>query len=137
MIILDTTVVSAMMNDPPEPKVTAWLDTQDRSLIWTTSVTVLEIESGLHFLSVGERRSGFSQVFERILNSINHRIAAFDEEAARQSALLMASRRKIGRPVEMRDTMIAGIVLAHRAELATRNPAHYADIDANVVNPWI
>jgi len=37
---------------------------------------------------------------------------------------------------ELRDTMIAGIVLANRASLATRNVAHFADISATVVNPW-
>jgi len=33
----------------------------------------------------------------------------------------MASRQKKGRPGDLRDTMIAGIVLAHRAPLATLN----------------
>jgi predicted nucleic acid-binding protein len=32
--------------------------------------------------------------------------------------------------------MIAGIVLSHRASLATRNVAYFADISATVVNPW-
>jgi hypothetical protein len=32
--------------------------------------------------------------------------------------------------------MIAGIVLASRATLATRNVKHFDDIAASVVNPW-
>jgi predicted nucleic acid-binding protein len=32
--------------------------------------------------------------------------------------------------------MIAGIVLTHRARLATRNTSHFDDIGATVVNPW-
>jgi predicted nucleic acid-binding protein len=32
--------------------------------------------------------------------------------------------------------MIAGIVLAQRATLATRNTAHFADLAVSVVNPW-
>jgi predicted nucleic acid-binding protein len=48
----------------------------------------------------------------------------------------MASRQKKGRPVELRDTMIAGIVLAHNATIATRNTKHFDDISASVVNPW-
>jgi len=32
--------------------------------------------------------------------------------------------------------MIAGIVLAHHASLATRNVAHFSNISAAVVNPW-
>jgi predicted nucleic acid-binding protein len=32
--------------------------------------------------------------------------------------------------------MIAGIVLATHAQLATRNVKHFVDIAASVVNPW-
>jgi predicted nucleic acid-binding protein len=46
-------------------------------------------------------------------------------------------RRKKGMIIELRDTMIAGIVLAHRATLATRNVTHFADVTSSVVNPWI
>ena len=40
---------------------------------------------------------------------------AIDDDAARQAADLMALRQRKGRPVELRDTMIAGIVLAANA----------------------
>jgi predicted nucleic acid-binding protein len=33
--------------------------------------------------------------------------------------------------------MIAGIVLAQRATLATRNTAHFEDIAVSVINPWM
>jgi predicted nucleic acid-binding protein len=47
----------------------------------------------------------------------------------------MAARHKRGQPGDLRDTMIAGIVLARHATLATRNTSHFDDISA-VVNPW-
>jgi predicted nucleic acid-binding protein len=137
MIILDTNVVSALMNDPPETVVVAWLDQQARGSIWTTSVTVFEIETGLGTMAAGKRQAALSQLFERILNSIDHRIAVFDEEAGRLAANLIAHRQKKGRVGELRDTMIAGIVLARHASLATRNVTHFADISATVVNPWV
>ncbi len=136
MIVLDTNVISALMNDPPESEVVAWLNRQADSSIWTTSVTILEIESGLQMMPIGKRQAGLSSVFERILDGLYHRIAIFDEPSARAAANLMATRRKKGRVVEMRHTMIAGIVLAHRAALATRNVAHFDDIGAPVINPW-
>ncbi len=49
---------------------------------------------------------------------------------------MMATRHQKGRPGELRDTMIAGIVLARRATLATRNTSHFEDLDVRVVNPW-
>jgi predicted nucleic acid-binding protein len=49
---------------------------------------------------------------------------------------LMAQRKRKGRPVEVRDTILAGIVLANRATLATRNTLHFADLPLTVINPW-
>jgi predicted nucleic acid-binding protein len=49
---------------------------------------------------------------------------------------LCADRRKRGRPVDARDTMIAGIVLASHAKLATRNVKHFEEIAPSLVNPW-
>lgn len=125
------------MNDPPDEKVVAWLDGQVPSSIWTTSVTILEIQTGLHLMPAGRKQARLSQVFEKILSSMEHRIAVFDEEAARLAANLAAVRHKKGLVREIRDTMIAGIVLAHRASLATRNVTHFADISAMIINPWV
>jgi predicted nucleic acid-binding protein len=136
MTILDTNVVSALMYDPPDDNVVAWLDRQIPSSIWTTSVTVLEIQTGLRTMPAGKRQAGLSQVFERILDGMNHRIAAFGEESARLAADLTAERQKKGRVVEIRDTMIAGIVLSQGARLATRNTSHFDDIGAVVIDPW-
>jgi len=136
MTILDSNVVSALMNDPPQEKVVAWLDVQARNSIWTTSITVFEVRSGLELMAAGKRQARLSELFERILDRFQQRIAVFDTEAARSAASLTALRRNKGRTGELRDTMIAGIVLANRASLATRNVAHFADISATVVNPW-
>jgi predicted nucleic acid-binding protein len=134
--ILDTNVISAVMNDPPDDKVIAWLDRQVPSSIWTTSITILEIQTGLQVMPAGKKQAKLSQVFEEILGGMDHRIAVFDEDAARLAANLATVRQKKGRVGEMRDTMIAGIVLAHHATLATRNVTHFSDIQATVVNPW-
>ncbi len=136
MIILDTNVLSELMRPRPEATVIAWLDRQPQTSIWTTSVTVLEIRFGLQVMPAGRRRVIYTQGFEGLLNGIDHRIAPFDSEAAQQASTLMASRTLQGRPRELRDTMIAGIVLARRATLATRNISHFDDVAATVVNPW-
>ena len=136
MIILDTNVLSALMRNVPDVQVVAWLDRQPRASIWTTAVTVFEVHLGLEVMATGKRKSVLSEEFDRLLNQIDHRVAAFDEEAGRQAANLAAARRTKGRVIELRDTMIAGIVLAHHASLATRNVAHFSDISAAIVNPW-
>jgi predicted nucleic acid-binding protein len=137
MIILDTNVLSAMVQPRPDERVVAWLDNQARSSMWITSVTIFEIQFGLQILPVGKKRSLLTRAFESVLtDDIGGRVAPFDTTAAEHSAELMASRHKKGRPVELRDTMIAGIALACHATLATRNVSHFEDLSVPVVNPW-
>ena len=137
MIILDTNVVSEIMLPKPDERVTRWLDLQPRTSIWTTSVTVFEIRFGLETMPVGKRRTALMASFERWLAEVvQQRIASYDETAARRAAELAADRQRRGRPGELRDTMIAGIVLASHAKLATRNVKHFEDIASSVVNPW-
>lgn len=136
MIVLDTNVLSEFMLRSPNPRIIAWLDGQPRTSIWTTSVTTFEVRFGLQTMAVGRRRAALGQRFEEFLVRINQQIVPFDAEAAQHAGDLMASRKLQGRPRELRDTMIAGIVLAHHASLATRNVAHFDDISAPIVDPW-
>ena len=136
MIVLDTNILSALMRQSADKQVVDWLDKQPRSSIWTTSVTILEIRFGLQILPVGKRRSALIQAFEKaLLDKIEMQVAPFDTTAAQQAGDLMALRHKKG-PGELRDTMIAGIVLACHATLATRNISHFEDLSVPVVNPW-
>jgi len=136
VIILDTNVISALMRETSDVKVRAWLDRQPHTSIWTSAITVLEVRFGLQVMPAGRRRTFLLQGFDVLLTEIGNRVVAFDDEAAEQAADLMASRQKKGRSIDLRDTLIAGIVLAHHATLATRNTAHFEDIPG-VVNPWL
>jgi toxin FitB len=137
MIVLDTNVLSALMRQTPDTQVIGWLDRQPRTSIWTTSITLLEIRFGLQIMAAGKRRSFLIEAFAAVLGKLGHRVIPFDVAAAQHAGDLMASRHKKGRPVELRDTMIAGIVLAQHATLATRNTAHFEDIATSVINPWM
>lgn len=137
MIVLDTNVLSAMMLTLPETEVADWLDRQPHTSVWTTSVSVFEIRSGLATMPHGKRRSQKLEAFERLLAEvIEHRIADFDSASADKAAEIFADGQKKGRPMELRDAMIAGIVLASHATLATRNVKHFEAIAKSVVNPW-
>src|SRR5579863_4082823 len=113
MILLDTNVISEFMGPAPDRQVAHWLDFQPRSSVWTTSINVYEIRSGLLAMPVGKRQATISFAFERLLNNtIQERIALFDMPSAQRAAELAATGKLKGRPRDPRDTMIAGIVLA-------------------------
>lgn len=137
MIILDTNVLSALMQQQPDPQVVAWLDDQPADTIWLNSITVFEARYGLALLPAGRRKDLLEQRFEELLqDDLQNRVLLFDLNAAAHASQLAADRKMRGRPVDMRDTFIAGIALARRAALATRNVRHFDDLSVPVVNPW-
>jgi predicted nucleic acid-binding protein len=137
VIILDTNVLSALMRQAPEVPVVAWLDRQPAESVWITSITLFEARLGLALLPTGRRRKALEAAFAQLLaEDLENRVLDFDSTAATEAASLAAERQRAGRPVEMRDTQIAGIVLARRATLATRNVRHFRDFNVPVVDPW-
>src|SRR5260221_545190 len=74
MIILDTNVLSALMRNAPDQTIASWMDRQPQSSVWTNSITILEIQTGLHVMPSGRKRVSLSEDFERLLDRIDHRI---------------------------------------------------------------
>jgi predicted nucleic acid-binding protein len=137
MIVLDTNVISALMQQQPDPIVVAWLDEQPAESIWITSITLFEARYGIALLSKGKRKVELQTRFDQLLQEdLENRVLMFDANAADHAAELAAQRKESGRPVDMRDTFIAGIALAKRATLATRNIRHFDDLSVTVVDPW-
>ena len=137
MIILDTSVISALMRSQPDNAAVTWLDRQAAESIWTTSITVFEIRFGIEMLLPGRRRKRLEDLFEQsLVEDFQDRILPFDQDAAREAAALAAQRQRDGRPAGLRDTQIAGIALARRATLATRNVRHFQGLDVEVIDPW-
>ena len=136
MIVLDTNVLSALMLEPPEEKVSNWLNRQPRTSIWLTSITVFEVHFGLEIMPAGKRRTALLHAFERLLAKLDHRVVPLDHDAAQLAAELMARWRKLGRSRDLRAAMIAAITSAHHAILATRNTAHFEDAGITLIDPW-
>ena len=137
MIILDTNVLSALMQKAPEPLVVDWLDQQPAESVWITTVTLFEARLGLALLPAGRRRKALEAAFNQLLlEDLEGRVLDFDRPSAEAAAALAAQRQRKGRAVDIRDRQIAGIVIARRAKLATRNIKHFSDLKIEVVNPW-
>lgn len=137
MILLDTNVLSALMQQKPDSQVVAWLDDQPAESIWLSSIALFEARYGLALLPAGRCKKMLGQRLEELVQEdLQNRVLLFDINAAAHAAQLAADRKNRGRPVDMRDTFIAGIALAHRAALATRNARHFDDLSVPVINPW-
>jgi predicted nucleic acid-binding protein len=138
MIVLDTNVVSAMMRSDVDTTVRDWLDRLPAESIWVTTITIFEVRFGIEVLAKGRRRQQLEDDFvQTIAEDFQGRVLDLDHTAAEAAASLCAQRRLRGRPIEMRDTFIAGIVISRRANLATRNVRHFDDLEIAVIDPWL
>jgi hypothetical protein len=125
------------MREVPERRVVEWLDRQAAESIWITSITLFEARLGLALLPKGKRRQALESAFDKLLlEDLEGRVLDFDRPAAEAAAQLAAGRQREGQTIDMRDTQIAGIVIARRAEFATRNVRHFSDLNVDVINPW-
>jgi toxin FitB len=137
MILLDTNVVSALMRQDPEPVVVSWLDDQPAESIWTTSITVFEVRTGLELLKPGRRRQQLERAFDELLaEDFEGRVQPFDQAAALAAGSIAAKRQSDGQTLEIRDIQIAGIATARKAILATRNLRHFDGLGIDLVDPW-
>ena len=137
MIILDTNALSALMHQQPNPQAVAWSDDQSAESIWLSSIALFEVRYGLALLPAGRRKDLLEQRFEELVqDDLQNRMLFFDTDAAARAANLTADGKPRGSPVDMRDTLIAGIALACRATLATRNMRIFDDLSVPVANPW-
>lgn len=137
MIVLDTNVLSALMRDTPDPAVVEWLDTQPTESIWTTSITVFEIRTGIDLLEPSRRRKRLDELFSQLLDEdLDGRVQSFDLTAALAAGTIAATQQRAGRAVEIRDVQIAGIAASRNATVATRNTRHFDGTGVCLMNPW-
>jgi predicted nucleic acid-binding protein len=137
VIVLDTNVLSELIRPAPEPKVLAWLEAQALDALFTTAISRAEMLFGVHILPDGRRRDDLLREVKAIFSEdLAGCVLAFDDAAADAYAEIAAQCRRIGRPSSQSDLMIAGIVRARGATLATRNGRDFEGAGITVVDPW-
>ncbi|QDU73017.1 type II toxin-antitoxin system VapC family toxin [Mucisphaera calidilacus] len=137
MIVLDTNVLSEMMRSRPDPRVIGWLNRQALERLWITSVTVFESRFGIERMAAGRRKSEIDAQYHGVVaEDLRGRVLDLDERAAELAASIGARLQSAGRPIQVNDLLIAGMVSARDATLATRNVRHFDDTGIRTVDPW-
>ncbi len=137
MIILDTNVISELMQVKPAPSVARWSEGLPWSSRCTTAVTQAEILLGVSLLPRGGRRDmleeGARMMFDEVFSG---RVFSFDGDAARAYARIVAARRRAGRPISQLDAQIAAIASSTGCDLATRNTGDFEGCGVELYDPW-
>jgi hypothetical protein len=137
MLILDTNALSELLRPVPNAGVIAWLESQPRSQLFTTTITQAEILYGVALLPKSVRRENLTRATRAIFEEdFEGKVLPFDSPAADLYANIAAMRKSSGRPISQFDAMIAGITLAHQARLVTRNGRDFAECNIELIDPW-
>ncbi|MSQ84258.1 MAG: type II toxin-antitoxin system VapC family toxin [Myxococcales bacterium] len=138
MILLDTNILSELMQPQADANVVAWLDQHDSECLMISAVTAAELLYGIGRLPAGKRKADLLAAADTMLNQdFADRVLPFDALAAARYATLVVHREQSGRPIGMADAQIAAICLSHNAVLATRNTKDFVDIGLPLINPWL
>jgi predicted nucleic acid-binding protein len=135
--LLDTNVLSELMRPAPAVAVMRWLQVQRHEDLFTSSITVAELRTGVALLPEGARRRDLGQRLNTLLTSgFGARILGFDASAAAVYADLMAIRQRAGRPATGFDLLIAAIAKERGWPVVTRNVADFEGCGLVLINPW-
>lgn len=135
--ILDTNVVSELVQESPHPAVLDWWNSLESSDIFTTAITEAETRFGFAIMPAGCRRNqraGRADYMLRVF--LNNRILPFDTIAAQIYADIAAHRRAVGLHIDIPDAQIAAIARSNDMAVATRNITDFTDCGVELVNPW-
>jgi predicted nucleic acid-binding protein len=135
--LLDTNCISEAVRANPEPRVLAWIEAADETLLYLSVLTLGEIRKGLAALLPGRRRTKLETWLEVELRArFSGRILSIDAEVADRWGLLAADAKGQGKPIPVIDGLLAATALHHNLTIVSRNVSDFSNLPVAVVNPW-
>ena len=137
MIVLDTNVVSELMRKDAAAEVVAWVDRHPGDQVFITAVTAAELLYGVTRLPDGRRKQALAAKVRALIDEdFEDQVLPFNNDSAHRYAEIVASRERLGKPINMADAQIAAICRQYNLGLGTRNTKDFADTGIRVFNPW-
>jgi predicted nucleic acid-binding protein len=137
VILLDTNVISEVLRPIPDPAVLAWLRVIRRRELWTCSIVLAELFSGVGLMPTGKRQEALREKMNQLVSTLfDEKILDFEVKAARAYGPILAGRQAMGHPISELDAQIAAISVVNGATLATRNIPDFQHCGIQLINPW-
>jgi predicted nucleic acid-binding protein len=130
--LVDANVLSEATKPDPDPRVVEWLRRNERSLV-VDPIVLGEVRFGILLLARGTRRAELERWFEQGVGRIQ--CLAWDSAVGLRWAQLLADLRRRGRPMSIKDSLIAATALAHDLTLATLNQRDFKPAQVRLVDP--
>ena len=138
MIILDTNLISELISETPNERVSEWAATVPAQSLYLSSITIAEMRYGIEIIPEGKRRTALEESINAIIErEYINRILPFDHFSGDIYGVLAGKLCKHGVNIDQNDIMIAAIALRYDAPVATRNIKHFTPCGVTVINPFI
>jgi predicted nucleic acid-binding protein len=135
--LLDTNVISELVKVKPEPRVTAWIENIDESLLYLSVLTLGEIRKGITSLRDGARRVSLEAWLDRdLVLRFSDRILSINLVVADRWGRIAGSASARKAPLPVIDGLLAATALHYDLTLVTRNIADINGSGVAVFNPW-
>jgi predicted nucleic acid-binding protein len=135
--LLDTNCISEVVRITPEPRVMAWIDATDESLLYLSVLTLGEIRKGLAALPQAKRRTQLETWLDVQLRArFSGKILSVDSHVADHWGWLAAAAKRAGKALSVVDGLLAATALHHNLTIVSRNISDFAHLHVPVLNPW-
>ena len=135
--LLDTNCISELVRLKPEPRVVAWMQVAEETMLYLSVLSLGEIRKGLAVLPQVKRRTSLETWLEIELGArFAGRILPIDVSVADRWGLLAANAKKEGKTLSTIDGLLAATALHHNLTVVSRNDSGFADTQVQVLNPW-
>ena len=132
--LVDANVLCEATRPSPDLRIIEWLKHNERELV-VDPVILGEIRFGILLLPRGRRRRELEHWFDEITRRIH--CISWDDETGLRWAELLAYLRSIGKPMPVKDSLIAATALTHGLQFATRNRRDFENTGVEIVDPLI
>ena len=139
MFLLDTNVISELLTEHPERKISRWVKehADQKNALHVNAISKAEIECGIYYMDDSEKKRALAKNAKEFFESYKKLCYAFNAQTAVHYAKIRAENKRTGRNIGEMDTMIAAVAIQHKLTLVTRNVKHFADIEnLKIINPW-
>ena len=135
--LLDTNCVSELVRSRPEPRVLAWMEAADESVLYLSVLTLGEIRKGVAGLPQSKRRTQLESWLELELQArFSGRVLSIDGPVADRWGLLSAQAKRSGKSLSAIDGLLAATALHHNLTIVSRHVSDFSGTPVAVLNPW-
>lgn len=130
--LVDANVLCEATKPDPDARVVEWLRRHERSIV-VDPVILGEVRFGVLLLAKGTRRAKLERWFDDGVRRIE--CLPWDGSVGLRWAQLLADLRKRGRPMSIKDSLIAASALAHDLTIATLNRRDFEPARVKLIDP--